>query len=56
MSYYEIESLLKGRKGKALEIGFLKDSKKKEKSKIIFDFEKNEFTEPRPLQNPARRN
>jgi hypothetical protein len=56
MSYYEIESLLKGRKGKALEIGFLKDSKKTEKSKIIFDFEKNEFTEPRPLQSPARRN
>ncbi len=56
MSYYEIESLLKGRKGKALEIGFLKDSKKTEKAKIIFDFEKNEFTEPRPIQSPARRN
>jgi hypothetical protein len=56
MSYFEIESLLKGRKGKALEIGFLRDSKKTEKAKIIFDFEKNEFTGPRPLQSPARRN
>jgi hypothetical protein len=56
MSYYEIESLLKGRKSKAIEIGFLKDSKMTEKAKIIFDFEKNEFTEPRPIQSPARRN
>ena len=56
MSYYEIEALLKGRKGKSLEIGFLKDSKKMEKSKIVFDFEKNEFIESRKIQSPARRN
>jgi hypothetical protein len=56
MSYYEVESLLKGRKGRALEIGFLKDSKKPEKSKIIFDLEKNEFKGPGTLQSPSRGN
>jgi len=56
MNYYEIESLLRGKKGKSLEIGFLKDSKKMERSKVIFDFEKNEFIEPGTLQSPSRRN
>ncbi len=56
LSYYEIESLLKGRKGKSLEIGFLKDSKRMEKSKVVFDFEKNEFIESRKIQGPSRRN
>ena len=56
MTRFEIEELLRGKKGKTLEIGFLKDSRNLEKSKVIFDFEKNEFTEPRALQTPSRRN
>jgi|GEM_PF-2321471 len=53
LNSYEIESILKGRKSKSVEIGFLKNStspaielKKAEKSKVIFDFEKNEFVRP----------
>ncbi|MBU6154100.1 MAG: hypothetical protein KGP28_07345 [Bdellovibrionales bacterium] len=56
MSYYEIESLLKGQKGRALEIGFLKNAPNAQKTKVMFDFEKNEFTKPGSIQSPARRN
>jgi hypothetical protein len=52
----EIESFLRGKKGKRVEIGYLKNAEKEEKSKLDFDFEKNEFTQPRPVQSPARRN
>jgi hypothetical protein len=56
MTRYEIEELLRGKKGKSIEIGFLRDARKLEKSKVIFDFEKNEFTDPRSIQGHPRRN
>ena len=56
LTRYEIEGLLRGKKGKTLEIGFLKENPKQEKSSLIFDFEKNEFTPSGSFQGrPGRK-
>ena len=56
MTRAEVDSYLRGRRGRELRIGFMKKSTKQEKSTLIFDFEKNEFTSPRALQSSPRRN
>ncbi len=53
---YQIEQILKGRSGKKIEIAFLRDPMKEEKSKVIFDFSTHAFTQTQPFQAPAGRN
>lgn len=56
MTRAEVDSYLRGRKGRELEIGFTKKSAKEEKSTLIFDFEKNEFTPSRQVPGRSGRN
>ncbi|NDF14715.1 hypothetical protein EB061_05270 [bacterium] len=56
MTRAEIDSYLRGRKGRELRIGFEKKSATGEKSTLIFDFQKNEFTPSRSIPRPAGRN
>jgi hypothetical protein len=56
LTRYEVEEILRGKKGKVLEIGFLKDPAKQEKSKAYFDFEKDGFIGAPAVQGSPGRN
>jgi hypothetical protein len=56
MTRAEVDSYLRGRKGRELRIGFQKKTAEGEKSVLIFDFQKNEFTPSRSLSRPSGRN
>ncbi|NDG83895.1 MAG: hypothetical protein EBX52_02530 [Proteobacteria bacterium] len=56
LTRYEIEEILRGKKGKVLEIGYVKDPAKQEKSKVYFDFDKNGFIGAPAVQAPPGRN
>jgi hypothetical protein len=53
---YQIEQLLKGKSGRKIEISFLRDPLKEDKSKVVFDFSKHEFIQTESVQTPAGRN
>jgi hypothetical protein len=52
---YEIVELLFGRKTGKLQIAFLKNPLKEEKSKVVFDFSNHAFTPTQPVPTPAGR-
>jgi hypothetical protein len=56
MTRAEVDSYLRGRKGRELKIGFTKKTANEEKSTLIFDFDKNEFTPSQQVPGRSGRN
>ncbi len=52
---HDIVELLHGRKSGKLQIAFLSNPLKEEKSKVVFDFSNHAFTQTQPVPTPARR-